>query len=299
MGKAIYHLIGSAFGHGAKIYSTAKGPGYLRDNYGLHQQLGPEFVWSAGVQARDWPETQDHRGLNYEAVLQHNRWLAGAVGEHIHLKDGFPVIIGGDHSCGIGTWSGAISALGMQQKFGLIWLDAHMDAHVPETSHSKSFHGMPLSHLLGYGDPELRQIGLNAPKLKPKHLVLIGIRSYEREERAFLEQQNITVFYVEDIERLGIETVLQKAMAIATNGTDGFGVSLDIDVFDPELAPGTGCHEPGGLVPETLLPGLPQLFSSPQLRCLEIAEFDPALDRNQMTSDLIRDILRCLKEVRK
>ena len=67
-----------------------------------------------------------------------------------------PIIIGGDHSCAIGTWSGVADCLTKKNEtYGLIWIDAHMDAHTPETKLTGNIHGMPVATLLGYGYTEL------------------------------------------------------------------------------------------------------------------------------------------------
>ena len=69
-----------------------------------------------------------------------------------------PIIFGGDHSIAVGTWSGVINSLKADSNFGLIWVDAHTDAHTYQTSPSKNYHGMPLSFLLGEGDERLSTV---------------------------------------------------------------------------------------------------------------------------------------------
>lgn len=101
------------------------------------------------------------------------------------------VVIGGDHSCAIGTWSGVARSCHHKGKIGLLWIDAHMDSHTCITSHTGNLHGMPVSHLLGYGDPRLSDILGISPKILPQNLALVGIRSFEPEEKALLEKHKV------------------------------------------------------------------------------------------------------------
>ena len=75
----------------------------------------------------------------------------------MHSDGDFPLIIGGDHSCAIGTWSGIARSLNEtgQESIGLVWVDAHLDSHTFETSSSWAIHGMPLACLLGKGQKSL------------------------------------------------------------------------------------------------------------------------------------------------
>src|SRR5436189_4194 len=139
--------------------------------------------------------------------------LASAVADS--LRHGrLPCVLGGDHTCAGGTWTGVARSL--RGDLGLVWVDAHMDSHTPGTSHTGRLHGMPLAWLLGQDDDPL--YGLATGVLEPKHVALIGVRSYEPEERERLERLGVRVFYMNDVERHGIEATLEEALAIATRG---------------------------------------------------------------------------------
>ena len=105
--------------------------------------------------------------------------LASAVAAARAPARRLPCVIGGDHSCAGGTWTGVARTL--QGELGLIWIDAHMDSHTPGTSHTGRLHGMPLAWLLGQDDDAL--YGLSSGLLEPQHVCLIGVRSYEPEEK--------------------------------------------------------------------------------------------------------------------
>jgi arginase len=200
-------------------------------------------------------------------------------------------VIGGDHSCAMGTWSGVYRALNNYGEVGLIWVDAHMDAHTPETSHSGALHGMPLAALLGYGDPQFTDIGTPGRKLLPENVCLVGVRSYEPEEAALLHELGVKVFYMDEIQQRGLNAVMQDARTIVTQNTVGFGITIDLDALDPADAPGVGSPVPGGLRGSQLIEALEPLKDSMQLLGVEIVEFNPRRDTNQQTAKLAEALL--------
>lgn len=202
-----------------------------------------------------------------------------------------PLVIGGDHSCAIGTWSGAALALKPLGQLGLIWVDAHMDSHTPETSPSGAVHGMPLAALLGYGAQELVNLADFSPKLLPCHLCLVGVRSYETGEAELLQRLGVRVFFMTEVKQRGIGTVMKEALAIARNGTVGFGISIDLDAFNPRESPGVGSPARDGLRHLELDRVLRGIAGVPDLTALELAEFNPLRDRNKRTLELIADLL--------
>jgi arginase len=204
------------------------------------------------------------------------------------------ITLGGDHSCAIGTWSGAATGLDVGADLGLIWFDAHMDSHTPQTTPSDNIHGMPLATLLGYGDPTLTMLRRPTPKIKPEHLCLIGVRSFESDEQALLEGLKVRIFYMEEIEDRGIAVILREALSIATTNTAGFGVSFDLDALDPAEAPGVGTPEPKGLHIKPLMAALQAWKNHPLLLGLEIAEFNPTLDVEGMTQGIIFELISSL-----
>jgi arginase len=201
------------------------------------------------------------------------------------------VVIGGDHSCAIGTWSGVSDALQYSGSLGLIWIDAHLDMHVPETTHSGAIHGMPVACLLGRGAPELVSVAETGPAIDPRHLCLVGARSFEPEEITFAERLGIHVIWMDEVRRLGIDKALSRARDIATNGTVGFGLSLDMDAFDPTDAPGVGTPEPGGIDAGLALRAWDSLVRDPQCLGIEIAEYNPSRDVDARTALLMADYM--------
>lgn len=232
----------------------------------------------------------------YEHIMDVSCTTAREIAEILAAQPlTMPVVLGGDHSIAIGTWSGVIASLHAMGQFGLLWIDAHMDAHTPITSSQGKwgghFHGMPLAHLLGHGDKDLCEIGSKRAKLKGQHVAVVGARSYEPGEEKMLRDNGVTVFTMDDIAREGLNTIMKKALDIVTAAPKGWGISLDVDVFDPEDMPGVGTPEPNGLRTQEFL----QCWSALKLpslpKAVEIVEYIPDKDPNGQGISLIEKFL--------
>ncbi|HVA62549.1 MAG TPA: arginase, partial [Terriglobales bacterium] len=144
-----------------------------------------------------------------------------------------PLVLGGDHSIAVGTVSGVSTYYrARQQAVGLIWLDAHGDFNTPETTPSGNIHGMPLACLLGRGPKELTELYGFAPKVAAAHTVLVGVHDLDPAEKRLLHEAGVKVFTMRDIDERGMRSVVEEAIAIASNDTAGFCVSLDMDFID-------------------------------------------------------------------
>lgn len=213
--------------------------------------------------------------------------------DRVRAAQNLPVVIGGDHSSAIGTWSAVTQ--GMEQQFGLIWVDAHMDSHTFETSNEGKWggwwHGQPLAALCGHGLPELRDFGGLQPKLSPQHISLIGIHSFEPSEKKFAEKNGIRVYFLDEVEERGFQACFSEALERATTGTKAFGLTLDMDCFHPAEAPGVGSMEKKGLHAAEVLPVLKNLARHPLFKALEIAEFNPHNDKNNKTLHLLGQVM--------
>lgn len=288
-------IIGSASGWGAQVRATEKGP-VMMQNRGITELLQRDFIssaWAAMVHPdRSAEEIDIPLGPETLAfIVPQLEKLAEAVQNTIHRQE-FPCALGGDHVMGVGTFSAAADALGAKENFGLIWIDAHMDSHTPETSPSQAYHGMPVASLLGYGDPQLANLVSAGRKVRPEHLILIGIRSYEPQEKALLDKLGVKIFYCEQVKTLGFNNIIQESLAYLEERVPYFGVSIDLDAFDPVFAPGVGSPEPNGLIPTDVLPYLNLIRNSPSFAALEVTEFNPERDQKEMTAQLIEQILK-------
>jgi arginase len=184
----------------------------------------------------------------------------------------------------------------MAEKFGLIWIDAHCDAHTPETSPSQNYHGMPIAGLMGYGPKSWSQFLNIAKKVKPEHIVQIGIRSFEKEEYALLKKLGVKVYEMHEVGCRTFKSIFEEAYAYLSECTDGIGISFDVDSIDPEYAPGVATPEAGGLDPVEVLTTLRSIVHRPKITALELVEYNPDADVNHKTRRLIFQILATLLE---
>ena len=193
----------------------------------------------------------------------------------------FPLVLGGDHSIAIGTIAGVTQH---KKNLGVIWFDAHGDINTEETSPSGNIHGMPVAVSLGYGHERLISIVGNDPKLKPNKFVYIGCRDLDAGERKVLKELGITVFTMHEIDRYGMTEVIDRAIKIAGEGTDGIHVSFDLDSLDPTFVQGTGTRVPGGLTYRESHLALEMIALSEKLVSAEFVEVNPIIDNQNVTA---------------
>lgn len=272
-------VIGAAGGAGAPDPATAEGPDALRRWRVFHDTPLQHVEWDAILRV---PREQRNTPLHAVAAL--GARLAAEV-ERVLARGQFPLVVGGDHSCAIGTWSGVHRAFAGRGPIGLVWIDAHMDSHTFATTPSGQIHGMPLAVLLGHGEAALTAIDGVEAKLRPEHVCLIGVRSFEAGEAALLHRLGVRVYDMDEIRRRGLATVFDEALAIVRNGTAGFGVSIDLDALDPEEEPGVGTPVPGGLGRAELAAAMAHLRDDPAFVAMEIVEYNPRRDREHTTAD--------------
>jgi len=204
------------------------------------------------------------------------------------FKDGrVPLIIGGDHSLAIGSIAGATKYFGeKKKKIGVIWLDAHGDINTPETSQSGNIHGMPLAHGLGIGHKDLLAISEKNPMVDPSRTVLIGIRDLDPGEQNTIREMGVRAFTMRDVDEMGMRNVIQEAIRIACNGTEGFHLSFDVDSMDPAVAPGVGTAVRGGFTYREGHLAMELLHDSGKMLSMDITEVNPIIDTSNQTADL-------------
>ncbi|MFZ5558969.1 MAG: ornithine--oxo-acid transaminase [Pseudomonadota bacterium] len=282
-------IIGVACGQGAGDPRCEYAPEALRSAKLISRLHGRGFRAA-------WIDTlhpsRPSSGDDLKAVYDVCKRLAQRV-EDVVTHGDFPVVIGGDHSCAIGTWKGIARSIHPRGPLGLVWIDAHMDAHTPETTPSGMLHGMPVACLLGHGEPLLTALA-EGTRIQPEHICLVGVRSFEASEAALLKKLGVRVIFMEDVARQGLDAALSEALTIVQRGTAGFGVTIDLDVVDPHDAPGVGTPAPGGIRANDLVAALTRFAHEPALVGAEIVEYNPYRDRNAATAGLVVDVLDAL-----
>jgi len=232
--------------------------------------------------------TIDNQKLKYlPEVLRVSEDLAASVSDALKA-DHFPIILGGDHSIAIGSIAGVTQHV---KKLGVIWFDAHGDFNTEETTPSGNIHGMPLAVSLGIGNESLAGVGGFAPKIRPENVVIVGARSIDGDERVLLKKHNVTVFSMHEIDKLGIGKVMEEAIRIASNGTDGIHLSLDLDSIDPDMCPGVGTPVLGGVTYREGHLAMEMLFQSGHVVSCDLVEVNPILDEGNLTARTAVDLV--------
>lgn len=201
------------------------------------------------------------------------------------LKEGnMPLVLGGDHSIATGTILGVQS---VKKNIGVIWLDAHGDFNTEDTTLSGNLHGMSLAAATGTG---MHAMSSFKPEdvafVNPEKVVIIGARDLDPEEAQLLIKSRVTVYTMEDIDMYGLRTVMQKAIDIVEDGTEGFHLSFDLDVVSPSDAPGVGLPVKGGLTYREAHLAVQMLSSRQKLCSLEFVELNPIQDNANLTGEL-------------
>ena len=197
-----------------------------------------------------------------------------------------PLVIGGDHSIAMGTVAGVSSYFrDRHQSVGLIWFDAHGDMNVPGSSPSGNIHGMPLAHVLGKGDADLKNIMGFSPKVSPQNVALIGIRDLDAGERRIVKESGIHAFTMRDIDEHGMAEVATRALAVVNKGPAGFHVSFDVDGCDPTVIPGSGTLVPGGVSFREAHLLLEYCADDGRLTSMEVVELNPFVDDRNISAE--------------
>jgi arginase len=217
--------------------------------------------------------------------------LAEAV-ERIVSSEKFPLVLGGDHSIAVGTVAGVSHAfLRREKKVGLVWVDAHPDMNTPETSPSGNVHGMPLACCIGKGPAELTDIFGYAPKVEARNVVLVGLRDVDLSERGPIHDSGVNAFTMRDIDERGLKSVMQEAIQLAGRETDGFHLSFDMDVLDPDEAPGVGTPVRGGMTYREAHLAMETICDSARMVSMDLVEVNTVLDVANRTAQLAVELI--------
>ncbi len=217
-----------------------------------------------------------------DCIIPMSRRVAGAVSTSIQAKN-FPLVLGGDHSLSIGSVRGAAR----DKKIGVIWIDAHADFNTAETTPSGNIHGMSLAVLAGQGDKSLVQLwGESIPVIDPKKIAIIGARDLDSGEKVNLSNAGAMVMGMEQIDRYGMVTAIEKAIERVSRDVDGIYLSLDLDALDPEHAPGVGTPVPAGLSQRETHLACEMIAETNRLIGMDLVEVNPILDGQNRTAAL-------------
>lgn len=228
----------------------------------------------------------DRRKNEYE-IEKFNTNLYKNIVEKIK-EEYFPIMIGGDHSAAIAS---ALASAKVNVDVGLIWIDAHTDYNTFETTVTGNIHGLPLAAINGYKNQELRYFH-QGKIIQPSKTVIIGARSIDEKEKDNVRYSGVTVFSTEDIKEKGIEAIMDEAFKIAGFKTKGIHISYDLDVIDPEIAPGVSIPEFDGITEEEAMKINEYLVNHmKEIISFDLVEFNPLRDIERKTEQIALNIL--------
>jgi arginase len=251
------------------------------------QSLGIEVVDCGNVTA-ELPEVasvRDERARYLPAILGSCSQIARSVAA-IAEEGRMPLVFGGDHSIAMGTLAGLKHVF---DDGGVLWVDAHGDLNRPETSPSGNVHGMPLAAALGACGFSLDGFA-GPPWVDPKRVALVGIRSLDPGEKKLVQEKGLRVFTMADIDRRGMAEIMREAIEVV-RGPGFVHLSLDLDVCDPEIAPGVGTPVRGGLSYREAHLAMELIAEAEILRSLEVVEVNPILDHADETGLLAVELI--------
>jgi arginase len=278
-------VIGAALDLGAGRRGVDMGPSAIR-YAGLQERLA-----ALGYECADWgnvetaiPEAAasgDPKARFLPEILQTCERVAGEVARAFG-EGRIPLVLGGDHSVALGTLGGLASVRGPG---AVLWFDAHGDVNTPATTPSGNVHGMPLAAALGLAGSAFTSDAWPLPQVEAPRVSLIGTRSLDAGERDLLRGLGAAVHTMTDLDRRGMEACVEEALDRA-RGAAFVHVSLDMDVVDPEVAPGVGTPVRGGLSYREAHLAMEIVAESGLLESFEIVEVNPILDRENATAAL-------------
>ncbi|TML29902.1 MAG: arginase [Actinobacteria bacterium] len=259
----------------AGLDARIEGLGYAYADRGNVGTAVAEAIDAGDEHARFLPQIKETCGHIAELV-------ADAAGD-----GSIPIVLGGDHSVALGTLGGLHRVHGPG---GVIWIDAHGDLNSPETSPSGNVHGMVLAAALGLAGERFQGDGWDLPAVVPSRVALIGVRSLDDGERELLKGLDALVFTMSDVDRLGVEHAVREALAHVA-GPGFVHVSLDMDVIDPDVAPGVGTPVRGGLNYREAHLAMELIAESGVATSLDVVEVNPILDRENETGELAVELV--------
>lgn len=291
-------IIGIPLGFGAGKRGSGLGTRTIRQANVRGQKLD-NHIAELGYDVHEWDDLVLPRPLEdstekpkflTEMLLSVDR-IVPAI-KNILVLDETPIILGGDHSIALATFSAIQSHFRAKGgEVGLIWFDAHADMNTPETSPSGNLHGMPLAHLFGYGVPELVNLEGFAPKLNPKYFAHIGARDLDQGEKLLIRELGINCWTMHEIDRYGMNYCIEKAIEVVSQAPSGFSVTFDVDSLDPIDAPGSGTLVRGGFSYREAHLALERIAETDKMKSFEIVEVNPMLDTNNRTSELAVELI--------
>ena len=289
-------LIGAPTDIGASVRGASMGPEALRvaGIAGAFARHGLEVHDEGNLIGPTNPWLEPDVGFRHlEQCIQWSQLVHDAVFDALG-RQRMPVMLGGDHSLGIGS----ISAVArhcrlMGKRLRVLWLDAHADCNTAAITPSGNVHGMPVACLCGRGPDALTAMSGHVPALQAGQMIQIGIRSVDEREKRLVHELGLEVFDMRYIDEMGMRHVMEQAL-VQMDDDVHLHVSLDADFLDPSIAPGVGTAVQGGPTYREAQLCMEMIADSGRLASLDIVEINSAQDVRNQTAVLMVDLVESL-----
>lgn len=287
-------IIGVPIFYGADKRGPELGPAKLReknvvDIIGRHNHRVFDFGDLFVPEVKECNKFFSHPNMKYlDPIIQVNNNLAHIV--YSSIKGGsFPLVLGGDHSIGLGSIAGVSRAY---DNLAVIWVDAHGDINTHVTSESGNVHGMSLAKAMGIGYDDLTDVYFKGKKIGNENVFIVGARDLDPGEYDLIKKMNLHVYTSKRIKEKGIEHVVEEILNdISHRNIQALHLSFDIDFIDSKLVPGTGTAVADGPNIDDAKTILKILAETNLVKSMDFVELNPLLDRNDVTAEIAIDLL--------
>lgn len=292
------HIIGMPIAHGTDKIGSNLGPDKFREMniLSLFKDLNYNVSDLGDIEVANVTDEHkykfDEKLKYYDVIVDANTKLAFKVYDSIS-NGNFPLILGGDHSLGMGSIAGVSKHI---KNLGVVWIDAHGDLNTHETTITGNIHGMPLAASMGKGPDKLVNLFEHRVKIKDENIVHIGGRDLDPGEIELIANSNINAFSMENIRELGIDRVIRESLEYLRARVDAIHVSFDLDSIDSDYVPGTGTPVKNGLTVEEIKKLLSALAASGLMVSMDFVELNPLLDKDDETAALSLELIKSVFE---
>lgn len=288
------NIIGVPIFYGADKRGPELGPAKLREKnivnvIGSHNHrvfdFGDLFVPAVDEKNKFF----SHPNMKYlDPIIQVNNNLAHIV--YSSIKGGsFPLVLGGDHSIGLGSIAGVSRAY---DNFAVIWVDAHGDINTHITSKSGNIHGMSLAKAMGIGYDDLTDVYFKGRKINNENVFIVGARDLDPGEYDLIKEQNLHVYTYKRIKEKGTNYIVEEILKdIRNRNIETLHLSFDIDFIDAKFVPGTGTAVSDGPNVNDAKTILKMLAETKLVKSMDFVELNPLLDRDDVTAEIAIDLL--------
>ena len=279
------NIINACTDLGVHVNGAHLGPIELTKNL-THSSINEIFTLQYGNVVKELEKNNKRK--NIDELNKFNEKLYNLVSSSLN-NEKLPLTIGGDHSLAIAS---ALASIKKHSNLGIIWFDSHGDYNTFDTTISGNIHGLPLAVITNYEKRDLAFFH-SGNFYNPQNTVIVGGRDIDDPlEIENLKEAGVTVFSTEDVKTKGADVITRKAFEIASKNTNGVHVSFDIDLIDPEVAPGVSIPAVDGIDQNAAYLMVDTIIKKKNLvKSIDLVEYNPTLDVDNKTKIIALNIL--------